>query len=266
VTLALREWGSAGSPRVVCLHGVTGHGRHFARLGEQLSSRFHVVAPDLLGHGDSRREPPWSLAAHVDAVLDSVGREPGTWIGHSFGARVAFEIAAWVPGSVERLVLLDPAIALPPHVALFAAEGTCPDRSYASFAEALDRRYEESSLHSTERAALEAELETHLVCEADGRWRYRYCQSAVIAAYSDLAAEPPPFESALVPTLLVLGAHSYLSYAHLLDAHRAALGDLLQVVTVDGGHTVLLDAFDQTAAAIESFLAGPGQTGSGDST
>ena len=52
----------------------------------------------------------------------------------------------------------------------------------------------------------------------------------------------------------MLGAHSYLSYEHLLDAHRAALGDLLQVVTVDGGHTVLLDAFDQSVTAIESFL------------
>jgi lipase len=256
VTLALREWGSPDARRIVCLHGVTGHGRHFTRLGERLAPRFRVVAPDLLGHGDSRWEPPWSIGAHVETVLESVGQEPAVWIGHSFGARVAVEIGLRAPASLGRLVLLDPAIALPPHVALFAAENSRADRSYASFAEAIDRRFEESSLHSADRAALEAELETHLVrSESDGMWRYRYCQSAVIAAYSDMANQPPPFEALSVPTLLVLGAHSYLSYDHLLPVHRAALGDLLQVVTVDGGHTVLLDAFEETAAAIETFLS-----------
>lgn len=255
MTLAVREWGPPEAPRVVCLHGVTGHGRHFARLGERLSPRFHVVAPDLLGHGDSPWEPPWSLEAHTEALIESVGSEPGVWLGHSFGALVAVEIALRSPGSVDRLVLLDPAIALPPAAVLSAAESSRAERSYASFAEAVDRRVEESSLRVVDRAALEAELETHLVqSEADGLWRYRYCQSAVIAAHSDMAAGPPTFEAVRVPTLVVLGRHSYLSYEHVLPAHRAALGDLLQVVTVDGGHTVLLDAFEETAAAIESFL------------
>ena len=53
---------------------------------------------------------------------------------------------------------------------------------------------------------------------------------------------------------LVLGKDSYVSYEHLLDAHREALGDLLEVVEVPGGHTVLWDALDETAAAISGFL------------
>jgi len=255
MTLALHEWGEPGAARIVCLHGVTGHGRHFARLADVLAPRFHVVAPDLLGHGDSRREPPWSLDAQVEAVLATVGPAPAVCLGHSFGARVAVELAAREPGFAAKLVLLDPAILLPPQVALFAAENTRAERAYTSFAEGIERRYEESSLYSTDRAALEAELASHLVrSESDGLWRYRYCQSAVIAAYSDMVRSPPPFESLSVPTLLVLGAHSYLSYDHLLDAHRAALRDLLEVVTVDGGHTVLLDAFEETVAAIAAFL------------
>ena len=254
MTLAVNEWGEPGAPRVICLHGVTGHGGHFARLGERLAPRFHVLAPDLLGHGNSRREPPWSLDAQVDELFAAVGREPAICIGHSFGARVAIELAAREPGFATRLVLLDPAIALPPQVALFAAENTRAERAYSSFAEGIDRRYEESALHSTDRAELARELESHLVQSEDGLWRYRYCQSTVIAAYSDMAKAPPPFEALRVPTLLVLGAHSYLTYDHLLDEHRAALGDLLEVVTVDAGHTILLDAFEETATAIEAFL------------
>ena len=46
------SWGDPTAPRVVCLHGVTSHGRHFRRLAERLTPRFHVVAPDLLGHGE----------------------------------------------------------------------------------------------------------------------------------------------------------------------------------------------------------------------
>ncbi len=95
---------------------------------------------------------------------------------------------------------------------------------------------------------------SHLVLDDDGRWRYRYCQAAVVAAYGEMASVPPPFEDARVPTLLVLGSQSYLPYDHLLDAHRTALGNLLSVVPVSGGHTVLWDALDETAAAIARFL------------
>ena len=89
----------------------------------------------------------------------------------------------------------------------------------------------------------------------DGRYRYRYCQSAVVAAYGEMALRPPPFERVRVPTLLVLGESSYLPYDHLLDAHQAALGDLLEVVIVPGGHTVLWDALDDTSQAIAEFFA-----------
>ena len=76
----------------------------------------------------------------------------------------------------------------------------------------------------------------------------------MVAAYGELASQPPRFENVRLPTLLVLGEQSYLPYDHLLDAHRTALGDLLEVVVVPGGHTVLWDALDETSAAIAGFL------------
>jgi pimeloyl-ACP methyl ester carboxylesterase len=72
-----------------------------------------------------------------------------------------------------------------------------------------------------------------------------------------MATSPPPFADVRVPTLLVSGADSYLPYDHLLDAHRGALGDLLEVVTVPGGHTVLWDALEETGDAVASFLTRP---------
>ena len=251
--LALHEWGDPGSPRVVCLHGVRNHGRHFAPLAARLSS-YHVVAPDLLGHGHSPWEPPWDIGAHLDAIVRTVGARESILIGHSFGGRLAFELAARAPKLVPRLVLLDPAILLPGHMALAAADNARMDKSYVSFDELVDRRYDESQLHFAPRELVVEDLASHVDTGDDGRVRYRYSQSAVVAAYGEMASTPPRFEDVRVPTLLVLGERSYLPYDHLLDAHREALGDLLEVVVVPGGHSVTWDALDETSAAIASFL------------
>lgn len=255
-TLHVRAWGPEDAPRVVCLHGVTSWGGHFAALAEvALTPAYRVIAPDLLGHGASPHDPPWRLDHHLEAILASVGEEPACWLGHSFGGRLALELAAAAPELVQALVLLDPAIHLLPHVALFVAEDARADRSYATLDEAVERRLDESRLLPTSRARVAAEIPEHLVAHADGRLRYRYSQAAVVAAYGELAVAPPPFDAVRVRTLVVSGADTYVPYEPFEEAHRAALGDLLEVVTVPGGHTVLWDAFEATAAATRAFLA-----------
>jgi len=254
VTLALHQWREPDLPRVVCLHGVRNHGRHFAPLATRLAG-YHVVAPDLLGHGQSPWEPPWDISTHLDAIVETLGSRQSVLIGHSFGGRLAFELAARAPKLVPKLVLLDPAILLPGHVALAAAENARLDKTYVSFEELVERRYDESQLHFAPHELVVDDLASHVETGDDGRMRYRYCQSAVVAAYGEMASRPPRFEEARVPTLLVLGEKSYLPYDQIMDAHRAALGDLLEVVVVPGGHSVLWDALDETAGAIATFLA-----------
>jgi lipase len=253
VTLALFEWGEPDAPRVVCLHGVRNHGRHFAPLAAELTE-FHVLAPDLLGHGSSPWEPPWDIDAQCDAIRETIGAEPAFLLGHSFGGRLAFELAARAPELAPKLVLLDPAIVLPGPVALVAAENARKELSFVSFDELVERRFDESQLHFAPRELVAEDLAPHVETGDDGRLRYRYCQSAVVAAYGEMASAPPAFEDVRVPTLLVLGEKSYLPYDHLLDAHRAALGDLLEVAVVPGGHSVLWDALEVTAEVVLDFL------------
>lgn len=254
MTLALHEWGAPGAPRVVCLHGVRNHGGHFGPLAARLPG-YHVVAPDLIGHGHSPWEPPWDISTHLSAIVDAIGARESILVGHSFGGRLAFELAARAPKLVPKLVLLDPVVVIPGHVALAAAENARNDKTYVSFDELIDSRYIESQLHFAPRELVVADLAAHVETSDAGRVRYRYSQSAVVAAYGEMASEPPSFEDVRVPTLLVLGERSYLPYDHLLDAHRAALGDLLEVVVVPGGHSVTWDALDETSAAIAAFLA-----------
>jgi len=254
--LHVEAWGDPESPRVVYLHGVTGRGLLARRLAEDWLSDYRVIAPDLLGHGASPYEPPWSIREHVDLVIASVGRQPAVWIGHSFGGRLAYEVAAREPSLVERLVLLDPAMLVDPGISLQLAERARSDRSYASFEEGLDRRFAESFLHDAARDLVADDLRGFLLADEDGRWRYRYSQAAVVAAYGEVAVAPPPFEAVRIPTLLARGRESHVDYDHLLAAHQAALGGLLQLITVPGGHTVLWDALEETGAAVFSFLRG----------
>jgi lipase len=252
VTLHVHEWGDPAGPTVVCLHGVTSYGGRFNPLAERLADRYHVVAPDLRGHGHSVWEPPWDLDTHLADILDTVTAEPAVWIGHSFGGRLAAEIAVREPGRVERLVLLDPALQVLPHVAMDMAELERADVSYATVEDAVQARFDSGRvLHAPRELLLESDR-NHLEVGQDGRLRYRYSRSAVIAAWSIMATAPP--SPARFPTLIVLGAASWLTLDEQAEIYRAVLGDLVEILTVPGGHTVYWDALDETSAALTAFL------------
>lgn len=249
-------WGAEGAPQIVCAHGVTGHGLRFRRLGEELSAGFRVRSLDLRGHGRSGWEAPWTIEAHVEDLAETAGG-PAGWIGHSFGGRLVVELTARRPELVRHAVLLDPALWVPPDFAAARAEEQLAGPSFASPAEALEARATGTGLGwlaHTPREALEEEIREHLVESPDGRYRYRYSPEAVAAAWQEMATDPPAFDRARVPTLLVLGSRSKLVSGGELEAYRSALGDLLRVVVVPGGHIPLWDAYEQTAAAVTAFL------------
>jgi lipase len=250
--LHLHEWGDPSAPALVCIHGVTSHGGRFAGLAERLSARHHVLAPDLRGHGYSDYEPPWTIGAHLEDLLETIDAERAVWLGHSYGGRLVAELAAGERDRVERAILLDPALQVLPHVALDLAEQERRDASYLSVEEAVAVRYDTGRVLLAARDVVEAADALHMDEGPDGRLRYRYCKSAVVTAWSDMATPPPA--PARVPTLIVLGQQSWLLLDEQVDAYRAALGDLVEVVKVPGGHTVYWDALDETAAALDAFL------------
>jgi lipase len=252
VRLHVHSYGDPAAPPVVCVHGVTGHGERFRRLAEERLRDRHVLAVDLRGHGRSGYEPPWSLETHVGDLLETAPGGPVPWIGFSFGGRLVAELARAHPDRVERLVLLDPALQLPAKLAYESAEEECRDTSFASPGEAIQARYDSGSVISTPRELLEEEMRQHLVRGDDGRYRFRYSKAAIVAAWGEMTR--PAVEVAQVPTLLVLGTESYVPANEHPARYREALGDDLRVIGLDSGHSVLWDAFDETAAAVTSFL------------
>jgi lipase len=254
--LHLHEWGDRDAPQLVCLHGVSAHGRRFRRLAEErLARHFRVLAPDLRGHGRSGWDPPWNISTHVGDILETIsaaGVESADWVGHSFGGRLVLELCVKSPERVSRAALLDPAIDLLPHVGLDFAEDAGLDESFETVDEAIERRLATGA--PTPRAALEEEMREHLELSADARLRYRYCRPAVVTAYGELCTEPPPPTVLPTPALLAHASQFGLVREEQLEQYERELGDRLEVVAVPGGHIVYWDAFEETADALERFL------------
>lgn len=254
--LHVHQWGEASAPPLLCLHGVSSHGRRFRRLAEQRLADYHrVIAPDLRGHGLSEWDPPWDLETHVGDItetLDALELEVAALVGHSFGGRLAIELAAAHPDRVSRMVLLDPVVWVPPPVAHERAERLRVDESFATPAEAIEVRIAEGGSVLTPRRFLEEELPEHLSRGDDGRYRYRYSRTAVIAAYGEMA-KTPPLHEVRAPALVVRGADSEVMPEALVDVCRDHMPDC-SVVTVAGGHIVMWDSFEETAEAITAFL------------
>jgi lipase len=254
--LHLHEWGDREAPPLVCLHGISAHGRRYRRLAEErLARHFRVLAPDLRGHGRSGWEPPWDLDTHLADILETTeaaGVERADWIGHSFGGRLLLELCARLPKRVERAVLLDPAIQILPHVGLDFAEEAAREHTFATVDEAIDARL--ASGAPTPRAALEEEAREHLELGADGLLNWRHSRAAVATAYSELCTEPPPPTVLPDPSLLIHASRFGLVREDQLEDYARVVGDRLEILAVDGGHIVYWDAYEETADALERFL------------
>ena len=103
---------SAGSgPAVVLLHGITSTSATWERVMPYLATRFTVIAPDLLGHGQTAKpRGDYSLGAYASGVRDllvTLGHESATFVGHSLGGGVVMQFAYQFPERCERLVLVD---------------------------------------------------------------------------------------------------------------------------------------------------------------
>jgi lipase len=252
--LHLHEWGDREAPVIVCLHGVSAHGRRYRKLAEErLADRHRVLAPDLRGHGRSGYEPPWSIETQLGDIIETLGdTEPRAWIGHSYGARLILELCAREPERVPLAVLLDPAIQILPHVGLDFAQDAACDHSFADADEAIAARL--ASGAPTPREYLEEEAREHLEPSPDGRLRWRFCRSAVVTAYGELCSDPPQPTVLPAPALLVHAEQFGLVREEQLSDYVRQLGDRLEVVAVPGGHIVYWDAYEQTADAVEAFL------------
>jgi pimeloyl-ACP methyl ester carboxylesterase len=132
--VAYRTAGPADGPVLVLVHGITSTSATWDPIMPALAERgFTVVAPDLLGHGESAKpRGDYSLGAYASGVRDlmvALGHERATFVGHSLGGGVAMQLAYQFPERCERLVLVDSG-GLGREVSLLLRAATLPGAEY----------------------------------------------------------------------------------------------------------------------------------------
>lgn len=110
-TLSYEAFGDAAAPGLFLIHGLHGDSASVRPLAERLAERFHVIAPDMLGHGESERLDAFTLedqATSLNQLIKHYGYPEAHVVGYSMGSYIAARAAIQEPDHVQRLVLVCP--------------------------------------------------------------------------------------------------------------------------------------------------------------
>jgi pimeloyl-ACP methyl ester carboxylesterase len=260
-------------PALLLLHGVTNSSQTWEPVARALSERFTLIAPDLLGHGDSAApRGDYSLGAHASGARDlltALGHDHVTVVGHSLGGGVAMQFAYQFPERCERLVLVSSGgLGRDVHLVLRAA--TLPGADYVlpllTGTRVLDVGRGVGGFLRRIRLAPGGDLDVLArgfasLDNAGSRQAFLHTVRSVIDPGGQRVSAHDRLQlAALLPTLIVWGGQdSIIPVAHGEAAHAAMPGSRLEVFA-GAGHMphdadperfarVLIDFCDRTRAA-----------------
>jgi len=256
--LHVHRFGPPGPVRLLALHGLTGHGQRWEHLVNRYLPEIAVAAPDLIGHGHSSWDAPWTIDANVSELAGLLEREadgPVVVVAHSFGSAVALQLAATQPDRVAGLVLLDPAVGLDGGWMREIADAMLASPDYTDAAEARAAKTN-GSWAGVDPAVVDAELDEHLVELPGGRRTWRLSLPAMTAYWSELARDivlPPKG----IGTTLVQAAWTSPPYVtdRLVSDLREQLGHEFRHLTFECNHMVAETKPAEVAALIRQRMA-----------
>ena len=269
------DWGNESAPPLLMVHGGRDHCRNWDWVAQALRQDYHIVAPDLRGHGDSQ----WAVGStynHVDYVYDIAQlihqkkMDPVSIIAHSMGGGVSLTYAGLYPETVEKLVVIE-GMGPPPEMIrdridvpvqerldnwvqdLRKSSGRLP-RRYPTLEEAYERMQAENP-HLTEAQARHLTIHGSNQNE-DGTYSWKF--DNYMRNFSPIGL---PFEAQhelwsriSCPTLLIRGTESWAS-----DPAKDGRADHFQNVTVanieKAGHWAHHDQLDEFLRLTREFLA-----------
>lgn len=270
------DWGNEDAPPLLLIHGGKDHARSWDWVARDLREDFHVIAPDLRGHGDSA----WAFGGHytinefvldIAQLIETLELRPLTIVAHSLGGAVALQYTAIYPDRVDRLVAIE-GLGPPPKMIearmqmpawqridewiqqVRGLSGRLP-RRYPSIDAAAARMQEENGFLSPEQAH---HLTVHGVARnEDGTfsWKFDNYARAFYPQSWDPEERKLMWSRITCPTLLVRGTESWASDPEQ-DGRMAAFKNA-RLANVEGaGHWVHHDRLDEFLRIVKEFLAG----------
>jgi len=268
------DWGNAQAPPLILVHGGRDHSRNWDDVARRLRHRWHIIAPDLRGHGDSAWSPDGDYAIY--AFIYDLGQlivthkfDAVTLVGHSLGGNIVLNYTALYPETVRKAVAIEglgisprlaaerDAIPFADHVRrwmdeLRAADGKTHKR-YTSIDEAAKRMV-------ATNPRLTPDLARHLTLHGlrkhdDGTYSWKFDNALRIRLATDLTTQQQRELWARVrcPTLLVYGADSWASNP-ATDGRAAQFPNAKVSLYPGAGHWVQHDQLEPFVAELEQFL------------
>ncbi len=266
------DWGNEEAPPLILVHGMHDHARSWDWVARSLRNKWHVIALDLRGHGDSEWSAegaylgPHHLLDFADLV-DALGYEQVTIVAHSYGGNPTSRFAALYPQRVHKFVLVD---AMGPSEQVFAywdEQGAVKrtrewvekrrelaartPRRFDTIDAAVARMAKANKHLSEERARY---LATHGVRQyADGYgWKYDPVFGSFLP--EDFAIDLAEYwREITAPTLICWGPESWTTNP-ATDGRSAHFRNHRNIAFENAGHWIHHDQLDAFIAALNEFL------------
>ena len=270
------DWGNEGAPPMLLVHGGRDHCRNWDWVAEHYRDRYHIIAPDLRGHGDSQ----WMVGGSysmLDYVYD-IGQlvhqkhmQPVTIIGHSLGGSISLNYTGLYPDTVDKLVAIE-GMGPPPEMIrerinqpiekrllnwvddLRRLSGRLP-RKYDTLEDAYERMQTENP-HLTEAQARHLTIHGSNQNE-DGTYSWKFDNYVRAFSPNQLPFEEQQklFGRITCPTLLVRGTESWASDPVKDGRIKAFTSTEPRVVNIENaGHWVHHDQLEEFVTLVDDFL------------
>ena len=234
----------SGDP-ILYVHGAGG--LFWDPLLDALAAGHRVVAPEHPGAGDSQGiehvEDLWDLVLYYNELLDHVGIERATVVGHSFGGMVAAELAATSPHRVDKLVLIAP-------IGLWRDDHPVPDIS------GIPPESIPALVFADPDSPIAASMPTPDPTDPESLFRASQTMASILQFIWPLPDKglSKRLYRLKAPTLLVWGAEDRLVHpAYGEDFQAAIAGSRLEIVE-GAGHVPQLEQAERTIGLITEFI------------
>lgn len=252
------DYGAAGRPPMLCVHGGAIHAHWFDFVAPGFTADYHVRALDQRGHGDSAWAvpPDYSYAryaADLAEVVEKLDLRDFVLIGHSMGGMTSLIYAATHPGRVAKLVVVDSTMQMTEErIAPMREVGNRQAKSYSTQDEIV-ARYRLRPPGSTAPPEVIRHVARHAVKQYDdGGWRHKFDRN--IYALRESVDGFPRWNHIRIPALVVKGELSPRISPEIFAEikTRCPQAELAEVPSSD--HHVMLDNPAGFVAAVKAFL------------
>jgi pimeloyl-ACP methyl ester carboxylesterase len=269
------DWGNEHAPAMLLIHGGRDHCRNWDWVAERLRDRYHIIAPDLSGHGDSDwiKGSSYTEINYVYDIAQLVHQKnmaPVTVIGHSLGGSIALLYSGLYPETLKKVVAVEGLGPSPDMVKRMRAKSTAErmrgwigmrreaagrqPRRYTTLEDAVTRMKEENK-HLTDEQA--RHLTVHgAIQNEDGTFSWKFDNAVRLGGPGGLSTEDQReiWGRIDVPVLLLRGTESWASDP-VIDGRIKHFKNA-RLENIEGaGHWSHHDRFDIFMHKIETFLA-----------